>query len=84
VSSKEEIGFERIEKDKKSEIEIKNFLVTMNFSNNNFTYNERDVFKYKTLYNRKNVILNPYWNISGLSTTDEEQEIVTKLADRTN
>lgn len=85
MSSKEEIGFERIEKEgKKSGIEVRNYLVTMNFSNNNFIYKDKDVFKDKTLYNKKNLILEPYWNISGLSTTDEEQEIVDKLADRTH
>lgn len=79
LSSKEEIGFERIEKDKKAEIEVRNYLVTTNFSTNSFTYNESNLFKDKTLYNKKNVILNPYWNISGLTATDDEQEIVNYL-----
>jgi hypothetical protein len=82
VSSKEEIGFERIDKDKKTDIEVRNYLVTTNFSNTNFTYKESEVFKDKTLYNKKNVILSDYWNVSGLTATDEEQEIVLKMADK--
>jgi hypothetical protein len=82
VSSKEEIGFERVDKDKKTEIEVRNYFVTTNFSNHNYTYKESEVFKDKTLYNKKNVILSSYWDVSGLSATDEEQEIVLKMADR--
>lgn len=83
VSSKEEIGFERIDKDKKTEIEVRNYFVTTNFSNHNYTYKESEVFKDKTLYNKKNVVLTDYWNVSGLAATEEEQEIVLKMADRT-
>ncbi|WP_333599676.1 hypothetical protein [Flavobacterium sp.] len=82
VSSKEEIGFERIDKDKKTDIEVRNYFVTTNFSNHNYTYKESEVFKDKTLYNKKNVILSDYWDVSGLSATEEEQEIVLKMADR--
>ncbi|WP_310557970.1 hypothetical protein [Flavobacterium sp.] len=79
VASKEEIGFERIEKNKSIDVEISNYLVTTNFSTNNFTYNDSNVFKNQTLFNKKNTILSPYWYISGLTTTEEEQEIVSKL-----
>jgi hypothetical protein len=82
VSSKEEIGFERIDKDKKTDIEVRNYFVTTNFSNHNYTYKESEVFKDKTLYNKKNVILSSYWDVSGLTATEEEQEIVLKMADR--
>ena len=84
VSSKEEIGFERVEKDKTTEIEVRNYLVTTNFSTNSFTYNDGDVFKDKTLYNKVNVILNPYWNTSGLTATDDELEIVNQLDAKAN
>jgi hypothetical protein len=84
LSSKEEIGFERIEKDKKAEIEVRNYLVTTNFSTNSFTYKDSNVFKDKTLYNKKNVILNPYWYISGLTATDDELEIVNQLDSKTD
>lgn len=79
VSSREEIGFERIEKDKKTDIEVKNYFVITNFSNNRFTYKDAEVFKDKTLYNKKNNILTNYWDVSGLTTTDEEEQIILGL-----
>lgn len=83
-SSKEEIGFERVDKNKTTDIEVRNYFVTTNFSNQNYTYKESEVFKDKTLYNKKNTILSDYWNISGLAATEEEQAIIEQLADRTN
>jgi hypothetical protein len=82
VSSKEEIGFERIDKDKKTDIEVRNYFVTTNFNSRNFTYKDSDVFKDKTLYNKSNVILSDYWNISGLTATEDEKEIILNLQDR--
>jgi len=79
ISSKEEIGFEKIEKKKTTTIEVKNYFVTTNFSEKNFTYKESDVFKDKTLYNKKNSILTNYWDVSGLTSTDEELKIITNL-----
>jgi len=79
VSSKEEIGFERIDKNKKTDIEVRNYFVTTNFSNHNYTYKDSEVFKEKTLYNKKNTILTDYWNVSGLTATEEEQAIIVKL-----
>ncbi|NNT72890.1 hypothetical protein HKT18_11740 [Flavobacterium sp. IMCC34852] len=84
VSSKEEIGFERIDKNKTTDIEVRNYFVTTNFSNQNYSYKDSEVFKDKTLYNKKNTILSDYWNISGLTATEEEQAIIEQLADRTN
>ena len=48
-------------------------------SDKGFTYNDSDVFKDKTLYNKKNSILTNYWDVSGLTSTDEEQKIITEL-----
>ncbi len=80
ASSKEEIGFERVDKnEKKTDIEVRNYFVTTNFSNQNYIYKESEVFKDKTLYNKKNVILSDYWNISGLTATSEEREIIDKI-----
>jgi hypothetical protein len=80
ASSKEEIGFERVDKnDKTTDIEVRNYFVTTNFSNQNYIYKESEVFKDKTLYNKKNVILSDYWNISGLTATQEEKEIIDKI-----
>lgn len=82
VSSREEIGFERVDKDKKTDIEVKNYFVTTNFSNHNYSYKESEVFKDKTLYNKKNTILTNYWDVSGLATTDEEEQIILSLEGR--
>jgi hypothetical protein len=82
VSSREEIGFERIEKNKKTDIEVKNYFVTTNFSNHNYTYKDSEVFKDKTLYNKKNSILTNYWDVSGLIATDEEEAIILQIEGR--
>jgi hypothetical protein len=79
LSSKEEIGFDRIEKKQTKSIEVRNYLVTTSFNNQKLTYKENEVFKEKTLLNKKNVILTDYWNNSGITATDEEQQIVDKL-----
>ena len=79
ISSKEEIGFEKIDKNKTATIEVRNYFVTTNFSNQNFSFKESDVFKDKTLFNKPNVILSNYWNFSGLTATDEEQQIIDKI-----
>lgn len=80
ASSKEEIGFERVDKhNKTTDIEVRNYFVTTNFSNQNYIYKESEVFKDKTLYNKKNVILTDYWNVSGLAATAEEKEIIDKI-----
>ena len=82
VGSKEEIGFEKIDKKKKANIEVKNSFVITNFSDKNFTFKESEVFKDKTLYNKKNTILTNYWEVSGLSSTDEEQKIIANIENR--
>lgn len=79
LSSKEEIGFNRIDKKKKTEIEVKNYFVTTNFSTQNYSFKESEVFKDKTLFNKKNEILSDYWNVSGLTATEEEKEIIEKI-----
>ncbi|MEK8179855.1 hypothetical protein WMW71_05835 [Flavobacterium buctense] len=84
VSSKEEIGFERVDKNKTTDIEVRNYFVTTNFSTQNYSYKDSEVFKDKTLYNKKNTILSTYWDISGLATTEEEQAIINQLQDRGN
>jgi hypothetical protein len=76
VSSKEEIGFEKEYKKETKNIEVRNYLVTTNFSNKNYTYREPQVFKDKTLINKTNSILTNYWDFSGLAATDEEQGII--------
>ncbi len=84
ISSKEEIGFERIEKKGTSTIEVRNYFVTTNFSNQKFSFAPSDVFKDKTLFNKKNTILTDFWNVSGLLATEEEQRIINSIEDSTN
>lgn len=81
LSSKEEIGFEKISKKKSTDIEVRNYLVTTNFSNQNYSFKDSEVFKDKTLFNKKNVILSNYWNTSGLTSTEEEQKIIESIED---
>lgn len=84
ISSKEEIGFERIEKKGTSTIEVRNYFVTTNFSNQKFSFAPSDVFKDKTLFNKKNSILTDFWNVSGLLATEEEQQIINSIEDNIN
>ncbi|MGV9002938.1 hypothetical protein [Flavobacterium sp.] len=79
LGSKEEIGFEKFEKDSKKEIEVRNYFLTKNFSTEFYKYKDEEVFKDKTLHNKKNVILTDYWNESGLTATEEEQQIVNTV-----
>lgn len=82
VSSKEEIGFEKVYKKQIKNIEVSNYLVTTNFSNQNYTYREPQVFKNKTLLNKGNSILTNYWDFSGLTATEEEQRIIAIIGKR--
>ena len=79
ISYREEIGFERVSKKNATYIEVKNSFVVTNFSNKFFTRKDTDVFKDQTMFNKSNVIYNNYWDISGLTPTDEEQEIINKI-----
>lgn len=81
LSSKEEIGFEKINKKKSTDIEVRNYFVTTNFSTQNYSYKDSEVFKDKTLFNKKNVVLSNYWNTSGLAATEEEQKIIDQIED---
>jgi len=79
ISSKEEIGFEKIDKKGTNTIEVRNYFVTNNFSNQKFSFKESEVFKDKALFNKKNVILTDYWNVSGLTATEEELQIINSI-----
>ena len=75
-------NFEKIEKDRTKNIEVRNYFLTTNFSNQNYSFKENEVFKDKTLYNKKNVILSDYWNVSGITATHEEQQIIDTINER--
>jgi len=81
VSSREEIGYERTYKNKSTDIEVRNYFVTTNFSNQNFSFKESEVFKDKTLFNKKNTVLNNYWEISGMASTEVEDKIILSIDD---
>jgi hypothetical protein len=80
LSSNEEIGYDIILKDKtKKNIQVRNNFITTSFNRQKFTYKESDVFKEKTLFNKKNKILTNYWDISGFTATDEEKALINAL-----
>ncbi|MFH6996989.1 hypothetical protein ACHRVZ_03595 [Flavobacterium sp. FlaQc-57] len=79
LSSNEEIAYNLTLKDQVKNIQVRNSFVTTNFNKQNFTYNESDVFKEKTLFNKRNKILTNYWDISGFTATDEEKAIIKAL-----
>jgi hypothetical protein len=80
VSSNEEINYSVNVGNEIKNIEILNNLITTNFNVQNFTYNDSQVFKDKTLFNAKNSILTDYWNFSGLTPTAKELEIINKIS----
>ncbi|MFD1606009.1 hypothetical protein ACFSJW_05340 [Flavobacterium artemisiae] len=79
LNSNEEIGYSIIQKEKAKNIQVRNSFVTTGFNKQNFTYSESDVFKEKSLFNKKNKILTNYWDISGFTATDEEKAIIASL-----
>lgn len=79
ISSKEEIHFNINTGNEIKNIEVLNNLITMNFNVQNYTYKESDVFKDKTLFNIRNSILTDYWNVSGLTPTARELEIINNI-----
>jgi hypothetical protein len=79
LSSNEEIAYDLILKDQVKNIQVRNNFITTNFSKQKFTYNDSDVFKDKTLFNKQNKILTNYWNISGFTATEEEKGLINAL-----
>ena len=64
VGSKEEIGFSKIDKKKTTDIEVKIVFIITGISDNGFTYKDSEVFKDRTLYNKKfytNQLLGSFW-----------------------
>lgn len=79
LNSNEEIAFDIILKNEIKNVQVRNSFVTTHFDKQNFTYKETDVFKEKSLFNKKNKILTNYWDISGFTATDEEKAILKDL-----
>lgn len=84
ISSKEEIGFEKMDKGKNYNFEVRNYFVTTNFSTQIYTFKENAIFNGKTLYNKKNVIFTPFWEQSGLIPTEEDRAIIEHMRVMTN
>lgn len=82
LGSKEEIGFEKVCKERNKDIQVRNYFLTTNFSTQNYAYKDSEVYKDKTLYNKKDTILSDYWNESGLTATDEEQQVISSLEEQ--
>lgn len=81
ANSKEVIGFEKKYKKQKRRIEVNNNMVTTNFDKQIFKYSNQNVFKDKSLINKKTKFFNNYWDVeSGLLSTKEEKEIIERLA----
>lgn len=80
LSSNEQINYTIDKGNEIKNIEVINNLVTTNFNIQNYTYKENSVFKDKTLFNAKNTILTDYWNISGLTPTAKELEIISIIS----
>jgi len=79
LSSNEEIAYNLTLKDQIKNIQVRNNFITTSFNKQKFSYNESDVFKEKTLFNKQNKILTNYWDISGFTATDEEKAIISSL-----
>ena len=63
-----------------NKIEIANYLMTTRHSRKLVPYDKEDVFKEKSLINKKNSIITEYWEVnSGLLLTTEEKKIVDNL-----
>lgn len=79
LTANEEIGYDLVLKEEIKNIQVRNNFITTNFNRQNFTYKESDVFKEKSLFNKKNKVLTKYWDISGFTATDEEKQIIDAL-----
>jgi hypothetical protein len=81
ASTKEEIGLMvKDKKDVENKVEIANYLITTQHSRKFVPYEKEDVFKEKSLINKKNSIITEYWETnSGLLLTSEEKKIVDNL-----
>ncbi|OXA86347.1 hypothetical protein [Flavobacterium hercynium] len=79
LNSNEEIGYDLVMKEGVKNIQVRNNFITTHFDKQKFTFKDSDVFKDKTLFNKKNKIMTNYWNISGFTSTEEEKKIIDSL-----
>ncbi|MFD2891504.1 hypothetical protein ACFS5J_05680 [Flavobacterium chuncheonense] len=80
ANSKEIIGFSKKIKNEYNKIEVLNNMVVTNFDKKPFKYNDNNIFKDKTLINKKSTVFTNYWDFeSGLVPTTEEKTILDLL-----
>ena len=80
ANSKEVIGFEKYYKKKSRRIEVKNHMVITDFNKKTFEYGEKNVFKGKSLINKKTSFFTDYWDVeSGFVSTADEKAIIERL-----
>jgi hypothetical protein len=81
ANSKEVIGFEKKYKKQNRRIEVRNHMIVTNFDKKLFEYDTHNVFKDKSLINKKSMVFSSYWdNDSGLLPTPEEKAVIEYLA----
>ena len=82
ANSKEVIGFEKRYKNKDRRIEVKNHMVITDFDKKIFEYSDKNIFKDKSLINKKTSFFTNYWDVeSGFVSTAEEKAIIEALAE---
>ena len=80
ANSKEVIGFEKYYKKKSRRIEVKNHMIITDFNKKTFEYGEKNVFKGKSLINKRTSFFTNYWDVeSGFVSTAEEKAIIERL-----
>ena len=81
ANSKEVITFEKKYKKSKHRIEVNNHMVVTNFDKKLFQYNDKNVFKDKSLINKSTYYYTNYWDVaSGFISTEEEKKIIEQLS----
>jgi hypothetical protein len=81
ANSKEVIGFEKYYKKKSRRIEVKNHMVITDFDKKIFEYSDKNVFKDKSLINKKTSFFTNYWDVeSGFVSTAQEKTVIEGLA----
>lgn len=80
ANSKEEIGFTMDKNKKEVTFEVTNYLITTEFRTAIFKYKDTEIFKDKTLLNKKDSVLTEYWEIdTGVLLTQTEKDIINNL-----
>lgn len=80
ANSKEVIGFEKRYKNKIRRIEVKNHMVITDYSKKIFVYGAKNVFRGKSLINKRTSFFTNYWDLeSGFVSTAEEKTIIEGL-----